>query len=164
MEREPTPQIFRAGDPVDREREAFVYRDRVVGKLEQQVTLSAGCPGIVLYGRRRMGKSTVLRNLDGFLPPRVRVVTISMQQAEAFVSLESLVAMLGESLRGAWPGDRQPESGSRDLAGLSRLLTACNEVLGAEEPETHRGLRRVREHRPQNRRGGFPGRSPDTRA
>ena len=132
VQREPTPQVFRAGDPVNREQEAFVPRDRVVGKLEQQVMLSAGCPGIVLYGRRRMGKSTVLRNLDGFLPPRVRVVTISMQQAEAFVSLESLVALLGKSLRGAWPGGRPPESSPRDLTGLSRLLAACNDALGGE--------------------------------
>ena len=132
VQREPTPQVFRAGDPVNREQEAFVPRDRVVGKLEQQVMLSAGCPGIVLYGRRRMGKSTVLRNLEGFLPPKVRVVTISMQQAEAFVSLESLVALLGESLRGAWPGGRPPESSPQDLTGLSRLLAACNDALGAE--------------------------------
>ena len=129
---EPTPQVFRAGDPVDREREAFVPRDRVVGKLEQQVLLSTGCPGIVLYGRRRMGKSTVLRNLEGFLPPKVRAVTLSMQQAEAFVSLESLVALLGESLRSAWPGGRQAEATPRDLTGLTRLLAACNDALGAE--------------------------------
>ena len=132
VRREPTPQVFRAGDPVNRKQEAFVPRDRVVGKLEQQVMLSTGCPGIVLYGRRRMGKSTVLLNLDGFLPPKVRVVTISMQQAEAFVSLESLVALLGESLRGAWPGGRPPESSSQDLTGLSRLLAACNDALGGE--------------------------------
>jgi hypothetical protein len=132
VERKPTPQIFRAGDPVNREQEAFVPRDRVVGKLEQQVLLSTGCPGIVLYGRRRMGKSTVLRNLDGFLPPKVRVVTLSMQQAEALVSLESLVALLGESLRGAWPGNRPPESSPRNQTGLSDLLSVCNDALGAE--------------------------------
>ena len=132
VQREPRPQVFRAGDPVDREREAFVPRDRVVGKLEQQVLLSTGCPGIILYGRRRMGKSTVLRNLEGFLPPKVRAVTLSMQQAEAFVSLESLVALLGESLRGAWPGGHPPEFSLQDLASLSRLLAACNDALGAE--------------------------------
>jgi hypothetical protein len=132
VEREPTPQVFRAGDPVDPEREAFVPRHRVVGKLEQQVLLSTGCPGIVLYGRRRMGKSTVLRNLEGFLPPKVRAVTLSMQKAEAFVSLESLVALLGESLHSAWPGSRQADATPRDLTGLTRLLAACNDALGAE--------------------------------
>ena len=59
-EREPVAQVFRAGDPVDRENEAFVARLGVVGEVERQVMLSTGCPGIVLYGRRRTGKSTVL--------------------------------------------------------------------------------------------------------
>ena len=133
VEREPTPQVFRAGDPVDREREAFVPRDRVVGKLEQQVLLSTGCPGIVLYGRRRMGKSTVLRNLEGFLPPMVRVATISMQQAEAFATLESLVALLAASpprCVARWPLTRS--RCPHDLTGLSRLLAACNDALGGE--------------------------------
>ena len=133
VEREPTPQVFRAGDPVDREREAFVSRDRVVGKLEQQVLLSTGCPGIVLYGRRRMGKSTALRNLEGFLPPTVPVVTISMQQAEAFASLESLITLFWEAIRGlAWPGGFNPGPARENLTDLSRLLSACNEVLGTE--------------------------------
>jgi hypothetical protein len=44
------PQVFRAGDPVDREKEAFVPRDSVVGKLERQVSLSTGCPGITPAG------------------------------------------------------------------------------------------------------------------
>lgn len=61
--KEPTPQVFRAGDPVDRNNEAFVPRYTVMGDLEKQVMLSTGCPGLVVYGRRRMGKSTLLRNM-----------------------------------------------------------------------------------------------------
>ena len=49
--RHPMFQVFRAGDPVDRNQEAFVSRDRIVGRLEQQVMLATGCPGVVLYGR-----------------------------------------------------------------------------------------------------------------
>src|SRR5208282_6575712 len=37
VEKEPAPQVFRAGDPVDREKEAFVPRDSVVGNMERQV-------------------------------------------------------------------------------------------------------------------------------
>jgi AAA domain len=87
MKREPIAQVFRAGDPVDRAQEAFVPRLDVIGQLEGQLTLSTGCPGLVLYGRRRTGKSTALRNLDGFLPSKVRVAAISMQNPSAFTSL-----------------------------------------------------------------------------
>ena len=130
LEREPTPQVFRAGDPVDREREAFVPRLGVVGELEQQVMLSAGCPGIVLYGRRRMGKSTVLRNLSGFLPPSVQPVLVSMQEPEAFISVESLVRLIGARLRATWSDGGPPDRGSRGLVGLFDLLSACNDKLG----------------------------------
>jgi hypothetical protein len=132
VKREARPQVFRAGEPVDRESEAFVPRDQVTGHLERQVSLSAGCPGIVLYGRRRMGKTTVLRNLAGFLPPAVRPLTLSMQSAEAFASLESLVDLLVRSLLAAWPDGGPPEGTPRDLRGLSRLLSACDAALGQE--------------------------------
>jgi hypothetical protein len=84
--KEPTPQVFRAGDPVDRAQEAFVPRMSVVGQLERQVMLASGCPGVLIYGRRRTGKSTLLRNLDGFLPGSVRIIAISMQNPAAFTS------------------------------------------------------------------------------
>ena len=99
--------MFRAGDPVDREKEAFVPRDSMVGNLERQVLLSTGRPGIVLYGRRRVGKSTVLRNLSGFLPSSVQIVNISMQHPEAFTSLSLLADYLTHELSKAF-GERLP--------------------------------------------------------
>jgi hypothetical protein len=130
--REPVTQVFRAGDPVDRDREAFVPRDRVVGRLEQQVMLATGCPGVVLYGRRRMGKSTVLRNLEGFLPPAVRTAVVSMQEAEAFTSLGSLCKLLGSRVRETWPGGAPEDGLPGDLPGLSRLLGDCDRALAGE--------------------------------
>ena len=62
----------------------------VLGQLERQVMLATGCPGLLIYGRRRMGKSTLLRNLDGFLPGSVRIASISMQNPAAFTSVSSL--------------------------------------------------------------------------
>jgi predicted AAA+ superfamily ATPase len=53
------PQVFRAGDPVDRCQESFIRRDGLLGDLNRQLTLAGGCPGLVLYGCRRMGKSTL---------------------------------------------------------------------------------------------------------
>ncbi len=101
--KEPAHQVFRAGDPIDRSKEAFVPRDAVVGALEQQIMLSTGCPGIILYGRRRVGKSTVLRNLDGFLPPSVIPIPISMQHPEMLTSLASLVRHLVRQVNGRQP-------------------------------------------------------------
>jgi hypothetical protein len=119
LRRKPFEQIFRAGDPVNREGEAFVYRDVVVGRLDQQVSLATGCPGIVLYGRRRMGKSTLLMNLDGFLPPTVTACVISMQDPTAFTSLQHFTEKISEGRE-------------HNLPGLSRYLNSRNEELKSQ--------------------------------
>jgi energy-coupling factor transporter ATP-binding protein EcfA2 len=124
--REPTRQVFRAGDPVDREREAFVLRDAVLGDLERQVMLAAGCPGLLVYGRRRMGKSTLLRNLAGLLPPRVRVVNLSMQEAGAFTGLPDLVHLIAQRVAAAIPAAIEP---SPDLPGLQCFLDSTQKLL-----------------------------------
>ena len=132
LSKEPTPQIFRAGDPVDRDNEAFVPRNGVVGELEGQIMLSTGCPGLVLYGRRRMGKSTVLRNLTGFLPTTVVPVSISMQEPRAFASLESFVDNLMERVRRGFPVENGGDDEPADLSGLFDFLTRCDAQLDAE--------------------------------
>jgi hypothetical protein len=128
LARQPVRQVFRAGDPVDRESEAFVLRDAVVGQLDQQVTLASGCPGVVLYARRRMGKSTLLYNLAGRLPEHIQAAVISMQDPTAFTSLEHLVARIARAVQPVPTGGEIP----RDLPGLQRHLETCNARLKQE--------------------------------
>lgn len=52
LARDPTKQVFRAGDPVDRRSEAFVPRMSAIDLLEGQIMLAQGCPGLLVYGRR----------------------------------------------------------------------------------------------------------------
>ncbi len=128
LEKAPTLQVFRAGDPVDREGEAFVPRDTVVGEIERQVMLAAGCPGLVLYGRRRMGKSTVLRNLDAFLPPSVHRAGLSMQDPRASGSLELLIERLAAEIGSAADGLPVRE-GEDDLVFLFGCLETADRQL-----------------------------------
>jgi hypothetical protein len=125
VSKQPTPQLFRAGDPVDRDKEAFVPRTGIVGQLEQQVMLATGCPGLVLYGRKRTGKSTVLRNLSGFLPPSVIPVVLSMQAPKALASQRSFIHLI------AWEsGNKADVAGMPDeISGLYDFLANCNSRL-----------------------------------
>jgi hypothetical protein len=125
----PLLQVFRAGDPVDREREAFVPRDAVTGNLERQVLLSTGCPGVVLYGRRRVGKSTVLRNLSGFLPSTVRTVNVSMQRPAASTSLGLLVQHLIGEISEVISGEQATHRAAKDLNDLFTFLSETNKIL-----------------------------------
>ncbi len=134
---EPAPQVFRAGDPVKSSAEAFVPRFRVLEELEGQVMLGSGCPGILLRGPRRMGKSSLLRNVSGFLPMEVGVAFVSLQSAKLFTSLGHLVGGLSEAIvevLSSSPGfveARKRLEGSRpaDLPELARFLDECNGAL-----------------------------------
>jgi hypothetical protein len=131
LTKEPSPVVFRAGDPVNREQEAFVPRYGVVGDLDKQIMLSTGCPGLVLYGRRRMGKSTVLHNLNGFLPATVIPVVISMQDPQAFTSLADLLYLISQKLMPAVGGETGNTVANINLNGFMQQLAQSNEKLQA---------------------------------
>ena len=124
--KEPTPQLFRAGDPVDRTQEAFVPRMSVLGQLERQVMLATGCPGVLIYGRRRMGKSTLLRNLDVFLPGSVRIIAISMQNPAAFTSVFPRYGLIMEEIeKKEWCGDSPSLKGRPEKIVPTRRANEC---------------------------------------
>jgi TIR domain len=124
--------VFCAGDPIDRAQEAFVPRRAVSWEIEHQLMLAAGCPGIVLYGRRRTGKSTILRNLGQSLPPQALVTVVSMQDPEAFTSLGSFVRRVATAVATAWPNEPAAMPDQPDLVGLLALLGRVNERLRVE--------------------------------
>ena len=147
LAREPTAQVFRAGDPVDRVNEAFVPRMTVIEELEGQIMLATGCPGLLLYGRRRMGKSTLLCNLRGFLPETVLIARLSMQNPAALESLASFASLVAqtahEALRDTPPAtapetlrdlfDALGEIEDRLAESGQRLLLACDEFESIDE-------------------------------
>jgi hypothetical protein len=124
LQKEPLPQVFAAGNPIDRISEAFVTRSSALGDLEKLIVIESGSPGIVLYGRRRMGKSTILRNLSGTLPDSVVPVVVSMQDPEAFTSEESFVSLLVSRI-----GERAPIRTVSDIHGLYRMLQDADNAL-----------------------------------
>ncbi len=99
----------------------------MIGQIERQLTLSTGCPGLLIYGRRRMGKSTLIRNLDAFVPESVCIVTISMQDPAAFTSLPHFSRLLRRRLK-AELGDGGSSTGD-DLDGLYKSLDRANTHL-----------------------------------
>ena len=129
MEREPAPQVFRSGNPIDRAKEAFTPRLGIVGELSSQLALASRCPALILYGRRRTGKSTILRNLDFFLPASVRVVRIDMLNPSATESLSLLIGWIGAEIDTAI-GDDMVSPAESGLDGLARLLDAAEARLG----------------------------------
>ena len=133
LKRQSNPQVFRAGDPVDRDNEAFIPRSAVIQELEQQIMLSTGCPGVVFYGRLRTGKTSLLKNLTGFLPPYVVTIYVSMQNPEVFSSLRHFVTAIPHAIQAQLPELAPPPADSDDLAGLHQYLTRCNTYLKTQQ-------------------------------
>lgn len=125
LKRQPVHQVFRAGDPVDRRNEAFIPRHELLGELESQIMLAGGCPGLLIFGRRRMGKSSLIRNLSGLLPAKVRPLVTSMLVPLASLSLwiGKLVDKVAQTLQQA---DADPPA---DLDGLFNFLSQVNRGL-----------------------------------
>ena len=88
-----------------------------------------GCPGMLLYGRRRMGKSTIIRNLDGFLPETVKTVVVSMQNPAAFESESSFSVHLKEEIIKVFNVAALPDQAGGELAKLYKFFSGINEAL-----------------------------------
>ena len=111
----------------------------VIGQLERQIMLATGCPGLLIYGRRRMGKSTLLRNLGGYLP----AVGVGSCQSRcriraAFTSIPSLAQLIAQKLngpillgdlRGVRRGVATRSAGPTNLPNCFKLLDDANAVL-----------------------------------
>ena len=126
-------QVFRAGDPVDRDQEAFVPRLHTIGQIERQLTMAQGCPGLLLYARRRMGKSSLLRNLNGFLPDKYRLARLSLQNPRSFADQEGFVRTLGDAVEDVWPDALVLPPQKDPLAGLFQQLEQWNKQLAPGE-------------------------------
>ena len=123
-------QLFRAGDPVNSDQEAFVPRWSVLEELDRQILLASGCPGLLLYGRRRTGKSSVLKNLPGLLTSNVLIVELSMLNPRVSASPEQFTARIIEGVGQALENSPQPTpANGLDLPALFEALNAANRDL-----------------------------------
>jgi hypothetical protein len=53
---------------------------------------------VVLYGHRRMGKTSILRNLEAYLPPAISVIYINLQRVATVTSLAEVLLNMAEEI------------------------------------------------------------------
>ncbi len=73
---QPVRNPYIIGDPVPGNR--LIGRDDVLRRLEELWYGSASPPSVVIFGHRRMGKTSILRNLDGRLGSQIHVAYINL--------------------------------------------------------------------------------------
>lgn len=89
QEFEPVANPYVVGNPV--KDHLFIGREDILRRLEELWRVMEQPPSVVLYGHRRMRKSSILRNLGASLGSQVTVIDFNMQRV-------GLVANTGELL------------------------------------------------------------------
>ncbi|MGC1306939.1 MAG: ATP-binding protein [Phormidesmis sp.] len=74
---QPVHNPYVAGDPV--EGDLFVGRAEIIKQLEELWLMSNQLQSVVLYGHRRMGKTSILKNLSHYLGNNIKVVYVNLQ-------------------------------------------------------------------------------------
>ena len=92
----PVANPYVAGNPVTGD--LFVGREDVLRRLEELWSGTGQKPSVVLYGHRRMGKSSILHNLGARFGPHVVVVDFNMQRVGLVESTGELLYNLALAL------------------------------------------------------------------
>jgi len=71
--------------PLTEQQEIFVGRTDI-GKRIEQLILKHSCPPLLLYGQRRMGKTSLLKNLSRLLPSDIIPLFVDLQGAASSAS------------------------------------------------------------------------------
>ena len=131
------PHFFENAETVIRpDSLAFVRRDALLSEMERLLTQPGGGSGLLLYARKRMGKSTLLENLKPLVSKELSVAYISMQSAEAFTSTDHWAAHVGRTAAAACP----EAEGMAPIADLAGLATFLRELDGRLEKAGRRVL------------------------
>jgi hypothetical protein len=115
------------GDPVAPP--LFVGRGDILARIASLWSTAANADSIILYGHRRMGKSSLLRNLDQAAPPGSIVAYVDLQGETSFVAstadlLAGMANRIYSAVRRALPdsGLARPEADAFTTPARAQLL------------------------------------------
>ena len=106
---EPVANPYVVGNPVTNH--LFVGREDIMRRLEELWMVTGQCPSVVIYGHRRMGKSSILRNLGASLGSQTTVVDFNMQRVGLVDSTEELLYNFALSIYDVLPVALQGQLG-----------------------------------------------------
>ena len=145
---EPVKNPYVAGDPVVGP--GFKGREDILRELKQLWSGTTKPPSVVLYGHRRMGKTSILRNINSHLGSEVRLAYVNLLiLGGAERGLSDLFLAIADEIRASLPElpqadmdefDRHPELAFKQYLDLvqsalskSRLIIALDEFEKLEE-------------------------------
>jgi hypothetical protein len=102
------PNVYVAGMPLDEKSAVFKGRKDIIRILERELATEATQrPAILLFGARRTGKTSVLRQFPDALGPQVIPVTVDLQGLALTSSLPTFFEKLSDEIRKSILASRQ---------------------------------------------------------
>jgi len=101
----PIPNPYIAGNPVTGD--LFVGREDIMRTLQESWSASGQCPSVVLFGHRRMGKSSILQNLKTYLSPHQIVIDFNMELVGMIENTRELLYLLALEIYHGLPLNQQ---------------------------------------------------------
>ncbi|MEW5869567.1 MAG: ATP-binding protein [Chloroflexota bacterium] len=99
-QQERIPNVYVAGSPLAQDSRAFKGRRDLFRALEAELASPAGQrPAVLLYGSRRMGKTSALRQLPSRLGPQIVPVMVDLQEAATAQDAAGLLYLLASGVR-----------------------------------------------------------------
>ncbi|MEM7017607.1 MAG: ATP-binding protein [Pseudomonadota bacterium] len=122
--------------PLGVQQEIFVGRKDISQKIERFI-LRQPCPPLLLYGQRRMGKTSLLKNLTRLLPSNILPLLIDLQSpVSSAKSTENFFTTLAEEMCNAaqeqgreLPVVEEGALAADPVAGFNRWLGAIEDAL-----------------------------------
>jgi AAA ATPase domain len=133
----PVSNPYVAGNPVTGK--LFVGRDDILQRIEELWTQLDQISSIVLYGHRRMGKTSILRNLPGRFGPHTHIIDFNLQRVGMIDQLADLIYRLAIELHDALPSNLQthiPEPTEDQYYNTNNPTTQLDRLL--KQIQTHR--------------------------
>ena len=133
----PVSNPYVAGNPVTGK--LFVGRDDILTRIEELWTQPDQISSIVLYGHRRMGKTSILRNLPGRFGPHTHIIDFNLQRVGMIDQLADLIYRLAIELHDALPATIQthiPEPTEDQYYNTHNPTTQLDRLL--KQIQTHR--------------------------
>jgi hypothetical protein len=139
----PIPNPYKAGEPVYPP--LFVGRKDIFDRIGEVWSSKKNPDSIILYGHRRMGKTSILRNLDQYAPPGSIPVFLDLKGTTSFVQstadfLLGVADAIHSTVRSATAGFDAPMPDPSDYSSparaqfhMDRLLRQVQAVLAERQ-------------------------------
>ncbi len=100
---QPVRNPYVIGDPV--EGDLFVGRDDIMRQLQELWLMGNHLQSVVLYGHRRMGKTSILRNVSQVLGSGLRVAYVNLLQSAGAENISDVLLAISDQVAAVLPID-----------------------------------------------------------